>query len=78
MKYVEELNFGDTFLYHNDYLILTSDFKSSGNKLCYSLTTGHPTWLSGQTIVDHTPVYILDKDNNTIPIKTTEKTNVVN
>lgn len=77
MKYIEELSLGDTFLYQDQLLLLTSDFKANGSRLCYSLTNGLPIWLSNQTIVEHNPVYSLDKDNNTIPVKTTKKQNVV-
>jgi hypothetical protein len=73
MKYLEELNIGDSFSYQNQLFVLTSDFKSNGNKLCYSLNTGFPTWLSSQTIVEHCPIYTLDKDNNIIPVNTTPK-----
>jgi hypothetical protein len=73
MKYIEELSPGDSFSYQNHLFLLTSDFKSNGNRLCYSLIDGFPTWLSSQTIVEHSPIYSLDKDNNTIPIKPTPK-----
>ena len=73
MKYIEELNLGDTFSYKDNIFVLTSDFKSNGYKLCYSLGTGNAHWLASQTIVEHSPTYILDKDNNIIPIKTTNK-----
>lgn len=78
MKYIEELNFGDTFSYKDQILILTSDFRSNGSRLCYSLNNGQPCWLTNQTIVEHCQVYILDKDNNIIPIKTTNKDNAIN
>ena len=73
MRYLEELESGDSFSYENQVFLLTSDFKASGNRLCYSLTNGFAKWLSGQTIVESCPIYILDKDNNTIPIKHTPK-----
>jgi hypothetical protein len=73
MKYIEELNLGDTFSYKDNIFVLTSDFKSNGYKLCYSLGTGNAHWLASQTIVEHSPTYILDKDNNIIPIKITNK-----
>jgi hypothetical protein len=73
MKYVEELVAGDCFSYQNQVFLLTSDFKSNGDRLCYSLLTGFPNWLSSQAIVESCPIYILDQDNNTIPIKATPK-----
>lgn len=73
MKYIEELECGDTFSYKDNMYILTSDFKSNGSKLCYSLVSGFPQWLNPDTIVYHEPIYILDSNNNTTPIKTTFK-----
>lgn len=73
MKYIEELSCGDTFSYQDVVYVLTSDFRPNGNKLCYSLTTGFPFWLKPDTIVNHEPIYILDENNNTIPVKPTEK-----
>lgn len=73
MKYIEELECGDTFSYKDNMYILTSDFKSNGSKLCYSLVSGFPQWLNPDTIVNHEPIYILDSNNNTTPIKTTFK-----
>lgn len=77
MKYLEELNLGDTFSLKGQMFVLTSDFKNNGSKLCYSLINGQPLWLNDQTIVEHTPIYILDKENNTIAVKTTSKQDVV-
>jgi|694.fasta_scaffold05897_12 hypothetical protein len=77
MKYLEELNIGDSFSYQNQVFLLTSDFKANGNKLCYSLNTGFPTWLSSQSIVEHSPIYILDKDNNIIPLNITPKNDII-
>lgn len=73
MKYIEELSIGDSFTLDNKIYILTSDFKSNGQKCCVGLNDGFIRWLSSQETVDVTPIYILDKDNNIIPIKITEK-----
>jgi len=73
MKYIEELECGDTFSYKGNMYILTSDFKSNGNKLCYSLVSGFSQWFNSDTIVNHEPIYILDTNNNTTPVKTTPK-----
>lgn len=69
MKYLEELGAGDSFSYQNQTWLLTTDFKSNGQRLCYSLITGFPNWINSQTIVETCPIFILDKDNNTIPLK---------
>lgn len=74
MKYIEELSPGECFVYKNIYYIITSDFKSSGSKLCYSLNNGFPTWLSGDSIVDQIQIYTMDEKNTIIPIKETTKT----
>ena len=76
MKYIEELECGDTFTLKDKTYLITSDFRSNNQRLCYSLIDGFPSWIADNTIVDHTPIYILDKDNNTIPVKITQKTNV--
>lgn len=78
MKYVEELDCGDTFSFKDQIFLLTSDFKANGSRLCYSLIDGYPSWIPNQTMVNHNPVYILDKDNNTISIKPTKKTDAIN
>lgn len=78
MKYIEELHIGDTFSYKDQLFLLTSDFKSNGHRLCYSLISGQPSWLANQTMIEHHPIYILDKDNNTIPVKITTKQDVIN
>ena len=69
MKYIEELDNGDTFELDNNFYVLTSDFKKSGDRLSYSLQNGSPKWLSSQTIVEAVPLYFLDRDNNTVAIK---------
>lgn len=76
MKYIEELECGDTFSLKDKMYVLTSDFRSDGKRLCYSLNTGFASWIDNNTIIEHNPIYILDKDNNTIPIKITKKTDV--
>lgn len=69
MKYIEELSPGDCFTMDNNTFILTSDFKSNGNKLCYSLMNGFPKWFSSQDVVTVSELYTLDDNNNTVPIK---------
>lgn len=48
---------------------MTSDFKNNGNRLCYNLNEGYPKWFEANEVVDVSPIYILDKDNNILPIK---------
>jgi hypothetical protein len=72
MKYLEELEHGSTFVYNDLVYLLTIDFKKD-HKLVYSLKDGSSRWLKDDTIVELSPIYILDPSNNIIPIKETEK-----
>lgn len=74
MKLVEELEFGDCFHLNNDFFIVTTDFKKNNDKLCVSLLNGSTRWIQSNSIVEELSIYRLDKDNNIIPFKITEKT----
>lgn len=76
MKYIEELHPGDTFELDNHKYVLSCDFKQNGDRNCINLFNGQSNWIGSSTIVNICPIYILDKENNIIPIKPTEKTNV--
>lgn len=43
--YVEELSFGRTFVFNDQFYVLTPDFKSDGKRLAMSLSTGSYKWL---------------------------------
>ena len=73
MKYIEELNNGDSFTYHNSLFVLSCDFKNNGDKLGICLQNGSPKWFKSNDIVDITPIYILNSENQTIAIKSTQK-----
>lgn len=73
MKYVEELVPGDCFSLDNNYYLLTSDFKASGDRLSYSLDSGNPKWMKANDTVDILPIYRLDEENSIIAIKPTLK-----
>jgi len=75
MKYIEELVGGDSFLYDNTHYVLTSDFKKDGKKLAYSLDSGFAKWFEPASIVEKTNLYILDNQNNILPIKEHKKEN---
>lgn len=77
MKYLEEINPGDTFSIDNNLYLLTIDFKKNGDRLCYILSSGCPKWMESKTVVNSTPIYYLDKDNNVIPIKITERQDAI-
>lgn len=73
-KYIEEMKHGDCFYYRDNLYLLTTDFKKNGDMCCVNLQTGFPVWLKGNTIVDETSIYSIDKENNFYPIKS--ETNV--
>lgn len=73
MKYIEELIPGNSFLYKNQYFIVTSDFKSNQQKLCYNIQSGHAMWFDPDSIVDDIQIYTMDDKNTIIPISKTPK-----
>lgn len=74
MKYIEEFEAGDGAEINGEYYVVSSDFKSNGQRMCISLTTGFCRYFKADTIANSNPLYILDKDSNLIPIKPTKKT----
>jgi hypothetical protein len=75
--YIEELSNGDCFDFKNNKYVLSSDHKRSGERLCLSLIDGSSRWLKGDTIIEKTQLFFMDKDNNIIAIKESKKENVV-
>jgi hypothetical protein len=76
MKYIEEITPGQCFVYEKTYYILTIDFRSNNQKLCYDLTKGSPRWFLPDTIVELLiQIYTMDEKNTIIPIKETTKEN---
>lgn len=79
VKRLEELLPGNTFSDADNYFIVTSDYRSrkTGRDLCcVNLKTGNIKWISAAEFVEVDPIYILDKENNIVPLKKTEKENV--
>jgi hypothetical protein len=72
MKYLEELTPGESFTLDNVLFVLTSDYKATNKKLCYSLINGSPRWLDDKSVVEICPLYTLDKDNNVIAVKSSK------
>lgn len=72
-KYIEEMNCGDSFNFHNDTFILSTDFKKSGDRLGFSLISGKPRWFKTNDIVNPIPLFTMDKDSNIISIKESKK-----
>jgi len=75
MKYIEELEVGDTFLSGQDNYIVTSDYRKNGSRSCVNLKTGFGKWMEANAVVDICPIYTLDQDNNIVAVKVTEKEN---
>lgn len=71
MKYIEELKFGEIFLFNNKPYIKTTDFKQSKNiqYLCVSIDDGKLLWLNADNTVVLLDLYKRDDDGNIIPIK---------
>jgi len=78
MNYIEELANGETFSYKEDKFILTADFKKNGSRLCTNLVDGSQRWFESSDIIDKTPVYYIDNDNNIVNLKkdTTNEKNI--
>ena len=73
MKYLEELDIGECFAFDNNIYINTQDFKKNKSRLALNVKTGIGRWLSHETMVDLVDLFIMDKDNNFMPIKEREK-----
>jgi len=69
MKYIEELEFGDCFLYKNELFVLTSDFRSDDKHKCVSVKDGNPRWFDNNCVVNIIELYTLDHENNIISVK---------
>lgn len=66
MKYIEEINHGQIFLYRNQLYVLTSDFQTQNTRtkhMCIQLNNGFAQWLASDTIVDIPPIFYQDGDN---------------
>ena len=77
MKYLEELNNGDKFIYNNNCYLITSDYKNYKEdiqRLCIDMNRGNKLWLINNTIVEQIFVFYQNKENILIEI-TNEKNN---
>lgn len=68
INYIEELMPGESFLYNNEYYLVTSDFKSN-SKICYNLKNGFVRHFDNSTIISKVKLLTLDSENNIIAIK---------
>jgi hypothetical protein len=73
MKYIEELNSGDSFSIDNQLFFLTCDFKKNGSRLGFDLNKGFAKWFNADDIVNPIQLYIMDSSNTIIPVKETPK-----
>lgn len=73
MNHIETMFGGETFDYKDQIFVSTSDFKKNGSRLCVNLKDGSMKWLEPSTLVTKNPIYLIDKDNEIIPIRITEK-----
>jgi hypothetical protein len=73
MKYIEELNYGQIFVYEKQFYILTNNFKHDNKKniqhMCTQLNTGAIRWLDATHIVSCVPVFYQDDRNLLHPIE---------
>lgn len=69
MKYIEELESGDAFIVHDQYFILTMDFKKNGDKLAVCLSNGQQQWVKSSDMVNTIDLFTIDKNNLIIAIK---------
>ena len=76
MKYIEELSSGDCFEYSSKKFLLTSDFRKNGDRLAYSLYDGFASWLPANAMVEISPIYTLDANNNICPVKVSAKNDI--
>jgi hypothetical protein len=73
MKYLEELDIGDSYSYNNNSFIITADYKKDGSRLCICLKNGLPQWVTSNTIVEPIDIFILDQQSNIIAIRERKK-----
>jgi len=72
-NYLEELEFGDCFIYNGNTYILTTDSKKNLDVLCIDLNGGSSRWLSPETLVNKIAIFYTDSESNIISIKETKK-----
>lgn len=73
MKYIEEISFGDCFIYNNNKYILTTDHKNNGQRMSISLVDGSIKWIKANEMIDIIDIFTFDKDSNIIAIKERKK-----
>jgi hypothetical protein len=72
MKYLEELNNGDKFLYQNYCYLISIDYRQTKKEIqrcCINIHNGNLLWLNNDTIVDQISIFYQNKDNLLVEIK---------
>lgn len=72
MKYLEELDNGNKFIYNNNCYIITYDYKHSKDgikKLCIDLKNGIGVWLNQDIIIEQIFIFYQNKENLLVEIK---------
>jgi len=64
MKYIEEIEPGQSFFYQDNYFLMTADFKKNGDRLSISLANGTSRWMGASETVDLVVLYTIDEDSN--------------
>lgn len=60
MKYIEELQNGQIFVYNTIFYVLSNDFKIKNNlayHMCIAISNGGIHWLEANTIVEIVPLF---------------------
>jgi hypothetical protein len=68
MKYIEELEIGEAFLFENQRYINTADFKKNGSRLAVNIKTGNNRWLKRDDMVESIDIYFLDESSNFVAV----------
>lgn len=73
MIYLESIEAGNCISYEQHNYIVTTDFKSSGKRMCINLRDGNPRWINGDSLINIDPIYLMDKENNILPLIESKK-----
>lgn len=73
MIYLESIEPGNCISYEQHNYIVTTDFKNSGKRLCINLRNGNSRWISGDSPINIDPIYLMDKENNIVPLIKSKK-----
>lgn len=69
MEYIEETEKGSCVAISGVYFVLTSDFKSNGQRMVVSLNDGSCRWINPSVMVENIDIFTFDKDTNILPIR---------